>query len=144
MQFTHSLKAPGINPSAAYAVISWFQSVAFMFSLYRYVEGVAARLGLDLDAVFTLSWAAGQAPSGSSGAPLPHVRCPATVRQALSHSLDITSQPKKSLLRVLAEVGLLTQSLTRPACLPIVYPLCCVPPRIPSSSSFSSDGLPVV
>ena len=65
------------------------------------VEGVAARLGLDLDAVFTLHWAEGQ--SGGSAAPLPHVRCPATVRQALAHSLDLTSQPRKSLLRVLAE-----------------------------------------
>lgn len=62
-------------------------------------------MGLNLDAAFTLRWAEGQAPSGAEGGapPLPHVRCPATVRQTLSHSLDLTSQPRKSLLRVLAE-----------------------------------------
>lgn len=70
------------------------------------VSAVAARLGLDLDATFTLRWkddaAAGAAGSAAS-APLPHVRCPATVRDALTHAVDLTSQPRKSLLRVLAE-----------------------------------------
>ena len=63
------------------------------------VHAVAARLGLDLDAFFTLRWAEGQ----GAAPPLPHVRCPATVRAALSHTLDLTGQPRKSLLRVLAE-----------------------------------------
>ena len=67
------------------------------------VKGVATRLGLDLDAAFTLQWAEGAAPAGSAAPPLPHVRCPATVRDALGHAVDLTSPARKSLLRVLAE-----------------------------------------
>ena len=64
------------------------------------VSAVAARLGLDLDATFTLRW---KEEVGAGAAPLPHVRCPASVRDALTHAVDLTSQPRKSLLRVLAE-----------------------------------------
>ena len=68
------------------------------------VDALAARLGLDPNAVFELGWAEGQAPSGSSSAPpLRHVRCPASVGAALTHAVDVTAPPRKSLLRVLAE-----------------------------------------
>ena len=68
------------------------------------VDALAARLGLDPNAVFELGWAEGQAPSGPSSAPpLRHVRCPASVLSALTHAVDVTAPPRKSLLRVLAE-----------------------------------------
>ena len=68
------------------------------------VDALAARLGLDPNAVFELGWAEGQAPSGPSSAPpLRHVRCPASVGAALTHAVDVTAPPRKSLLRVLAE-----------------------------------------
>ena len=67
------------------------------------VDALTSRLGLDPAAVFELVWAEGQAPSADCGAPLRHVRCPASVKDALTHAVDVTSQPRKSLLRVLAE-----------------------------------------
>ena len=68
------------------------------------VNALAARLGLDPNAVFELGWAEGQAPSGPTSAPpLRHIRCPASVGAALTHAVDVTAPPRKSLLRVLAE-----------------------------------------
>ena len=69
------------------------------------VEALAKRLGVRLDAAFELAWI--PADSGSEEArrapPLPHVRCPATVRDALTHAVDLTGTVRKSFLRVLAE-----------------------------------------
>ena len=76
------------------------------------VARVADRLGLDLEARFDLLWAEGHEPPpgapGGSGSepppvPLPHIRRPATVRDALTHAVDLTSPARKSQLRVFAE-----------------------------------------
>ena len=76
------------------------------------VARVAERLGLDLAARFDLRWAEGHEPSpgtpggSGSGAPpvvLPHIRRPATVRDALTHAVDLTSPARKSQLRAFAE-----------------------------------------
>ena len=80
------------------------------------VARVAERLGLDLDARFDLRWAEGHEPKPASGGseraetknekpgpgPLPHIRRPVTVRDALMYAVDLTSPARKSQLRVLA------------------------------------------
>lgn len=69
------------------------------------VARVAERLGLDLDARFDLRWAEGHEPASDgahSAVLLPHIRRPTTVRDALTHAVDLTSPARKSQLRVLA------------------------------------------
>jgi NADPH-ferrihemoprotein reductase len=65
------------------------------------VEAVAKRLRLDLDARFDLTWAPGF--EASAATPLPHIKRPCTVRDALTHCVDLTSPARKSQLRVFAE-----------------------------------------
>jgi NADPH-ferrihemoprotein reductase len=72
------------------------------------VSELMARLGVVDDAkTFNLEWIEGMAPPGSDVAtatkPLPHVITPCTVRDALEKFIDITSIPRKSFLRALAE-----------------------------------------
>eukprot|EP00741_Cyanophora_paradoxa_P005661 tig00000939_g5488.t1 len=80
------------------------------------VEGVLARLALDGSRVFELVTPEGRpvslfapAPPGP-GATLAkpaaypsHIRCPCTLRDALAYYCDLTSPPKKTFLRALAE-----------------------------------------
>ncbi|KAK9818129.1 hypothetical protein WJX72_007597 [[Myrmecia] bisecta] len=85
------------------------------------VDGLLARLGQDGAAIFSVrpvgspadsaapatssAGSAGSASSEASGAPrlLPHLRWPCTLRWALLHGCDLTSAPRKSLLRLLGE-----------------------------------------
>ncbi|CAG9463098.1 unnamed protein product [Pedinophyceae sp. YPF-701] len=64
------------------------------------VDGLIARLGLDGGAVISLTDADGKRADGHM---LPHIPAPCTVRAALARGVDISSPPRKSLLRLLAE-----------------------------------------
>jgi hypothetical protein len=48
IQLTHSLKAPGFNPTRAYQERNWFQSLPLKFNLYRYNEVLIPRGGVRL------------------------------------------------------------------------------------------------
>ncbi len=73
------------------------------------VSELMSRLGeADETKTFDLEWIEGMAPPGSDDVsmttkPLPHVITPCTVRDALEKYIDITSVPRKSFLRALAE-----------------------------------------
>lgn len=72
------------------------------------VSELMTRLGdVESTKTFDLEWIEGMAPPGSDVAtatkPLPHVITPCTVRDALEKYIDITSVPRKSFLRALAE-----------------------------------------
>ena len=72
------------------------------------VSELMTRLGdVEGTKTFDLEWIEGMAPPGSDVAtatkPLPHVITPCTVRDALEKYIDITSVPRKSFLRALAE-----------------------------------------
>ena len=73
------------------------------------VSELMSRLGeVDETKTFDLEWIEGMAPPGSDDVsmttkPLPHVITPCTVRDALEKYIDITSVPRKSFLRALAE-----------------------------------------
>ncbi|WIA31018.1 hypothetical protein OEZ86_001057 [Tetradesmus obliquus] len=64
------------------------------------VTGLLARLGLDGDSVFEVTPASGEATGQGL---LSHVPWPCSLRHAFSHCTDLTSPPRKSLLRLLAE-----------------------------------------
>ncbi|KAK2078446.1 hypothetical protein QBZ16_003286 [Prototheca wickerhamii] len=63
-------------------------------------DAVIAELGLDADRVFRVRPAAG---AEAAGALLPLVPAPCSVRRAFLEGLDLTSPPRKSLLRLLGE-----------------------------------------
>jgi sulfite reductase alpha subunit-like flavoprotein len=78
------------------------------------IDAILARLGIDGTAVFTVRSSTDdsrdskkeeeeQEGGGSQVMLLPHLRCPSTVKGALKRGCDITTVPKKSLLRILAE-----------------------------------------
>ena len=72
------------------------------------VSELMTRLGdVEGTKTFDLEWIEGMAPPGSDVAtatkPLPHVITPCSVRDALEKYIDITSVPRKSFLRALAE-----------------------------------------
>ena len=70
------------------------------------VSELASRLGLSLESSFDLTWASEHASANQNQnqpPPLPNVRRPCVVGDVLSRSVDITSVPRKSLLRALAE-----------------------------------------
>ncbi|CAL6300932.1 unnamed protein product [Bathycoccus prasinos] len=72
------------------------------------VSELMTRLGkVEGTKTFDLEWIEGMAPPGSDVAtatkPLPHVITPCTVHDALEKYIDITSVPRKSFLRALAE-----------------------------------------
>lgn len=64
------------------------------------VEAVISELGLEAERVFRVRPAAGVE---ATGALLPHVPAPCSVRRAFLEGLDLTSPPRKSLLRLLGE-----------------------------------------
>ena len=72
------------------------------------VSELMTRLGeVEGTKTFDLEWIEGMAPPGSdvtrATKPLPHVITPCSVRDALEKYIDITSVPRKSFLRALAE-----------------------------------------
>ena len=74
------------------------------------VAGLVGRLGLDPGAVFHVRPAPEDGGGGGGGvegaaatALLPHLRSPCSVGAALAGGVDLTSPPRKSLLRLLAE-----------------------------------------
>jgi len=69
------------------------------------VSKLLIRLGVsDEERTFDIDWVENMAPpGGASTKPLPYVKTPCTVRDALERYIDITSIPRKSFLRSLAE-----------------------------------------
>lgn len=69
------------------------------------VEALLHRLRCDGDRVFAISSSEDARGGASHGGvkPLRHLRWPCTVRQAFARGCDLTSPPRKSLLRLLAE-----------------------------------------
>jgi NADPH-ferrihemoprotein reductase len=65
------------------------------------VDQIINKLGVDAEAVFSVAPAAPEA--NSQEMLLSHLKWPCTVRNALLHGCDVTTAPRKSLLRVLAE-----------------------------------------
>jgi NADPH-ferrihemoprotein reductase len=67
------------------------------------VDALVGRLGLDPGAVFEVAPAEAEAAPAGAAPPLQHLGWPCTVRAALLRGCDLTSPPRKSLLRLLAE-----------------------------------------
>ena len=63
---------------------------------------VVSALAYDGEKVFSLNWKS-DSDSEKASHPLPHIKTPCTVIDAFQKYLDITSCPRKSLVRVLAE-----------------------------------------
>lgn len=67
------------------------------------VDEIISHLGVDGNQPFAVRYATDEKDVGNRSRPLGHLGWPCTVREAFSRGCDLTSIPKKSMLRMLAE-----------------------------------------